>query len=418
MISFLNLQISRRDLARIIIGIDIIFALLSSVIVALSLSNLQMHTTVVSLWFLCAMLLYLAIPSPKTPFLLQSILKSVLVPLATFVLVILISAIVRQYYSLTFFGLSSLLWMCLTIVFRLWFRRAIPPLRVALLPEDQQETKIQHPQLEYVQLHHPQELDWNSFDALVVNPNHMYHQDWRTMLTHAQVVGVPIYHSYELSEEINGKVSVEMLQRSWLQGSFYFNRRYLKFKRFLDILAIIILLPILLPLMAVVALLVWSDVGRPILFWQERVGLDNKSFRLVKFRTMRKDSEAQGAQFAQVSDQRVSKLGFWLRKFRLDELPQFWNVLRGEMSIIGPRPEQRVFVEQFTREIPLYQLRHWVRPGISGWAQVRQGYAAGTEETTEKLRFDVYYIKHFGFFIDFKIVIQTIITILTGFGAR
>src|SRR5690606_8449600 len=143
-----------------------------------------------------------------------------------------------------------------------------------------------------------------------------------------------------------------------------------------------------------------------------------RPFRMVKFRTMRLDAEAGGAAFAANGDARITKTGRFLRKFRLDELPQFWNVLRGQMSIIGPRPEQVAFARDFEGEIPLYGLRHSVPPGITGWAQVTQGYAASADETLEKLRYDIYYIKHLSLVTDVKVLLRTAATVLTGFGAR
>ena len=139
---------------------------------------------------------------------------------------------------------------------------------------------------------------------------------------------------------------------------------------------------------------------------------------MLKFRTMRENAEINGSAFAEENDPRVTKLGKWLRKTRMDEIPQFWNVLRGDMSIIGPRPEQIGFAAQFAQDIPLYELRHNVKPGITGWAQVMQGYAAGTDETKVKLCYDFYYVKHVSLGLDLIIIFQTFQTILTFFGAR
>lgn len=196
------------------------------------------------------------------------------------------------------------------------------------------------------------------------------------------------------------------------------DRAYAPIKRCFDVMAVLVLLPVLIPLCIAVALVVWLDGGRPILFWQERVGQWGRAFRMVKFRTMRPDAESNGAAFASSGDNRVTRIGRVLRRFRLDELPQFWNVLRGEMSIIGPRPEQVVFAEEFEERFPLYGLRHAVPPGITGWAQVTQGYAAGADETLEKLRRDTYYIKHLSLSKDLKVLALTALTVLTGFGSR
>jgi lipopolysaccharide/colanic/teichoic acid biosynthesis glycosyltransferase len=155
-----------------------------------------------------------------------------------------------------------------------------------------------------------------------------------------------------------------------------------------------------------------------VLFRQERVGLAGKPFSMLKFRSMCMESEKDGARFAAADDDRVTRLGRFIRKCRIDELPQMWNVLRGDMSVIGPRPEQASFVQQFEGEIPFYAYRHAVRPGISGWAQVTQGYAAGTVDTRVKLEHDFYYIKHVSLWLDLLVVVRTVRVILTGFGSR
>jgi lipopolysaccharide/colanic/teichoic acid biosynthesis glycosyltransferase len=170
--------------------------------------------------------------------------------------------------------------------------------------------------------------------------------------------------------------------------------------------------------MLITALLIkWESPG-PVLFLQERVGQGNRSFFIYKFRSMCHDSEKNGAQFAKNNDMRVTRVGAVIRKLRIDELPQFFNVLKGDMSLIGPRPEQRVFVEKFEKEIPFYSYRHIVRPGISGWAQVMHGYAADTDETKLKIEHDFFYIKNFSLWLDILIIFKTFRTIVTGFGSR
>ncbi|MNZ52763.1 UDP-N-acetylgalactosamine-undecaprenyl-phosphate N-acetylgalactosaminephosphotransferase [compost metagenome] len=170
--------------------------------------------------------------------------------------------------------------------------------------------------------------------------------------------------------------------------------------------------------MLVTAILIKLESPGPVMFLQNRVGKGNQDFRIYKFRSMCQNSEQHGAQFAQDGDMRVTRVGKVIRKLRIDELPQFFNVLKGDMSLIGPRPEQRTFVDQFEREIPFYMYRHIVRPGISGWAQVVHGYAADADDTRIKIEHDFYYIKHFSLWLDVLIVFKTIRTILTGFGAR
>ena len=154
------------------------------------------------------------------------------------------------------------------------------------------------------------------------------------------------------------------------------------------------------------------------LFVQNRVGQGGREFKIYKFRSMAADSEADGAKLAQVGDSRITRVGSFIRKTRLDELPQFFNILKGDMSLIGPRPEQKYFVERFEQSIPFYGYRHIVKPGLSGWAQVTQGYAGNEDETQVKLEHDFYYIKHFSLSLDILIIFKTVKTILTGFGAR
>ena len=170
--------------------------------------------------------------------------------------------------------------------------------------------------------------------------------------------------------------------------------------------------------MLLTALAIRLESPGPALFVQNRVGQKGREFKIYKFRSMRIDSERHGAQFATAGDERITRIGRFIRKTRLDELPQFWNILKGDMSLIGPRPEQKAFVENFEHSIPFYNYRHIVKPGISGWAQVMQGYTADNDTTQIKVEYDFYYIKHFSFSLDVLIFFKTIKTMLTGFGAR
>src|SRR5690606_1724012 len=176
--------------------------------------------------------------------------------------------------------------------------------------------------------------------------------------------------------------------------------------------------PLVVPLGLVVGLLVKFSSPGPVLFWQERIGERGRVFRIVKFRSMRVDAERNGAQFAASDDERITPVGRVLRRYRLDELPQLWNVLKGDMSIVGPRPEQVEFARRFEERIPFYHWRHRVKPGITGWAQVQQGYAVGIEDTIQKLEYDLYYVKHLSLWLDLSILLRTVRIIVTGFGAR
>jgi len=193
---------------------------------------------------------------------------------------------------------------------------------------------------------------------------------------------------------------------------------YLNTKRVLDVVTIIAVLPFVAALMAVTALAIKLESSGSVFFWQKRVGMNGKTFNMMKFRSMTSDSEQHGSQFAQSNDMRVTRVGKFIRKFRIDETPQLWNVIKGDMSIIGPRPEQESFVNEFNQTIPNYSLRHLVRPGITGLAQTEQGYVADADGTVTKLKYDLYYINNLSFMTDLQITLKTIYTILTGFGAR
>jgi exopolysaccharide biosynthesis polyprenyl glycosylphosphotransferase len=188
-------------------------------------------------------------------------------------------------------------------------------------------------------------------------------------------------------------------------------------KRLSDLFLVLISLPLTLPLALITATLIKLGSRGPVLFTQQRMGQNGEPFTMIKFRSMRLDSEVDGAQFADEEDDRVTPFGKFIRKYRIDEIPQFWNILKGEMSLIGPRPEQVDFAREFGEEIPNYNLRHICKPGITGWAQVNNGYAACTS-TIRKLKYDLEYLKDFSLKMDLQIIWMTIKTILTGFGAR
>ncbi len=255
------------------------------------------------------------------------------------------------------------------------------------------------------------------FDAVVADLRSDMPNEWQTFLANCALANIPVYHSRQMVEQLTGRVKITHLSEN-IFGALYTRSTYGMVKRCAEIVFVLLLLPIWLPLMLIFGLLVKLESQGPMFFTQERVGLGDQDFTVYKLRSMCQDSEKQGAQFATQGDARVTRIGKFIRKTRIDEIPQFINILKGDMSLIGPRPEQRVFVEQFKQEIPFYSYRHVVRPGISGWAQVTQGYAANSDETSIKLEYDLYYIKHFSFWLDVLIVFKTIKTMLTGFGAR
>jgi len=189
-------------------------------------------------------------------------------------------------------------------------------------------------------------------------------------------------------------------------------------KRWLDIASSALSLILSLPLCLFVALAIKLDSSGPVFYRQDRVGQDGKTFTMLKFRSMRNDAEENGPKWAAINDDRITRVGRFIRKYRLDEIPQMINVLKGDMSFIGPRPERPIFVDKFAKEIPYYPQRHVVKPGISGWAQIRYPYGASKEDALEKLKYDLYYIRHFSIFFDISIILETGKVVLLGKGSR
>ncbi|HEV3486509.1 MAG TPA: TIGR03013 family XrtA/PEP-CTERM system glycosyltransferase [Vicinamibacterales bacterium] len=230
--------------------------------------------------------------------------------------------------------------------------------------------------------------------------------------------GVSFAHLASVYEEYMGRIAVENLRPSWLIFSegFRKTRLLLALKRTCDVVFAGIAIVIALPLMAAVALAVKLTSPGPVVYRQRRVGLQGRVFTLRKFRSMTANAEANGAVWAASADPRVTPLGRILRKTHLDELPQLWNILKGDMSLVGPRPERPEFVTSLSRDIPFYGQRHIVRPGLTGWAQVCQAYASSVDDTMEKLQYDLFYIKNMSIGLDFYIAIRTIKIVLQGRG--
>jgi sugar transferase (PEP-CTERM system associated) len=239
-------------------------------------------------------------------------------------------------------------------------------------------------------------------------------------LIHAKLSGVRVEEATTTYERLTGKVLLENVKPSWLIFSDGFRvsrvRRFVK--RVVDVLLSIVGLVLAAIPMMVTALAVWLESGRPVLYRQERVGQHGRVFQLFKFRSMRVDAEGATPIWARADDDRVTRVGRFIRLTRLDELPQFWNVLRGDMSFVGPRPERPYFVDMLSQEIPFFPERHAVKPGLTGWAQVKYRYGASIEDATEKLRYDLYYIKHLSLGFDLTIVFDTVKVILFGKGAQ
>ena len=232
-----------------------------------------------------------------------------------------------------------------------------------------------------------------------------------------QVVDVQTFFEREL-----GKIRIDLLTPSWLVFSdgFQMNPFRDMTKRLLDITASLLLLGVSWPFMLLTVIAIWLEEGvrAPILYRQTRVGENGVPFEVLKFRSMRVDAEKDGARWASTNDDRVTRVGRVIRKFRIDELPQIFNVLRGDMSLVGPRPERPEFVRELARRIPYYDERHRVKPGVTGWAQLCYPYGSSEHDAMEKLQYDLYYVKNHSFLLDLLILLQTAEVVIWGKGAR
>jgi len=307
------------------------------------------------------------------------------------------------------------------VMFVLWYiGERSAPRRMYFVPAGNTSIVTDTPEVEWVSLLNTEMPGWGA--AIVADLRWDHAPEWERLLADAAVSGRSVYHTKQLHESLTGRVEIEHLSENSF-GSLLPNRAYHGVKRSLDLLACLVLLPLLAVPMMVVAVLIRLDSPGPALFRQERMGFRGHPFRVLKFRTMVDrphvaDETMRQSSITQAGDHRVTRLGRILRRTRIDELPQIINVLRGEMSWIGPRPEAMALSRWYETELPFYVYRHIVRPGITGWAQVNQGHVAELNDVHVKLHYDFYYIKHFSAWLDVLIGMRTVATILTGFGAR
>lgn len=238
------------------------------------------------------------------------------------------------------------------------------------------------------------------------------------MLYEIILTGKSVINFDKFYESITGKIPVSMISEIWfLENLMEIKKQsFEKFKRIFDILLSIILFPILLIILPFAFLAIKTSGKGPVFYFQNRVGKNRKIFKLIKFRSMVQNAEKNGAEWAREKDNRITMAGNFLRKTRIDELPQIWNILKGNLSFIGPRPERPEFTNELTKKIPHYSIRHLVKPGLSGWAQVNFPYGASVEDAMQKLQYDLYYIKNRSIILEFSILLKTILTVLSRAG--
>ena len=267
----------------------------------------------------------------------------------------------------------------------------------------------------------PEVVDREAIDRVVVSLRDSRGRLPIDRLVDARLAGVRFDELPSLYEECTGKVSVEELRPSWIVFSQGFRCSGLQAagKRAVDVFTAATGLLLASPILLIAAAAVRFTSRGPVFYHQTRVGRGERPFQVHKFRSMRVDAEAgTGAVWATTADNRVTSVGKWLRRTRVDEIPQLWNVLRGDMSLIGPRPERPEFVEKLAQQIPFYGLRHVVKPGLTGWAQVRYPYGSTVEDALEKLQYELFYMKNYSMWLDMLIIVETVKTVLLGRGAR
>ena len=335
----------------------------------------------------------------------------------------LILLIFRLPYSVYYLSTSAIIGVLFCFMSQIYLR-AVTQVTIAYVPIGRCQSLLDITDVRWVRLppcFEPASHPRLPFHAVVADlADSSLTAQWEQLLAETALQGTPVYNVLQVRESLTGRLPIKHLYENNL-GSLLPSQSYLLLKRLLDMLVILITAFIVIPIALLIASIIkWQNRynRESIFFTQQRIGQGGKLFTMYKFRSMVASAEANGAQMATSDDMRVTKFGSFIRQTRLDELPQFVNVLKGDMSLIGPRPEQLDFVKRFNETIPFYRYRHIVKPGISGWAQVMQGYASDEDETKVKLEHDFFYIKNFSLTLDLLIVIKTIQTMVTGFGAR
>jgi lipopolysaccharide/colanic/teichoic acid biosynthesis glycosyltransferase len=291
--------------------------------------------------------------------------------------------------------------------------------KIAVVPYGAVDRLEEIGSVEWLKLRRARLPDTRGCHAIVADFSAQLPDEWEAFLADAALAGRVVYQVKQLSESLSGRVEIAHLSENSF-GSLVPMRGYFYLKGLIDFIVAVVLLPIALPLMAVIGVAFRLDSPGTILFRQKRVGYAGRPITVYKFRTMRlvNVADERRALITDKDDGRITDVGHLLRKLRLDELPQIINILKWEMSWIGPRPEASALSRWYTDEIPFYRYRHVVKPGITGWAQVNQGHVAEVDQVIEKLHYDFYYIKYFSPWLDVLIVFRTVKTMLTGFGSR
>jgi len=344
------------------------------------------------------------------------ILPSIVVAHATIVTVLLMARLPYDRLALVAGFMAHILWgYGLYFAVQRYIRH-----RIAIVPYGKVERLTTIANVDWHRMTHASLDDAAGCDGLVADfsaPD--IPPEWEALLADAAVEGRVVYQVKQLNESLTGQVAIDHLSENSF-GSLVPARGYFHLKALADLILGVLALPFVLPVMVGIALAIRADSPGPVLFRQRRVGQGGRCFNMLKFRTMAHGEVRDGIDHVVTchGDPRVTRTGARLRRSRLDELPQIFNIIAGQMSWIGPRPEAEALSVHYTGEIPFYRYRHVVRPGITGWAQVNQGHVASVDEVHAKLQYDFYYVKYFSAWLDVLIVFRTIRTMMTGFGSR
>lgn len=331
----------------------------------------------------------------------------------------------RVYWSRSYLLVALIAWLLLALVHRWVARRRPWSERLLLITADEQ--LVEHlrdaPHADVIGVvdpRHQGELDPpDANTTLVIDFKSVLSDRMAAYVSAAIVSGINASAFGTVYEEHTGRLPVVHMSEGWeLIAPVEQRAPWLFGKRILDVILVVVTMPVWLLVWLAGAAFVRLSSRGPAMFLQPRVGYRGRQFTLVKLRTMVVDAEANGPRFAAPDDDRIIRGGRVMRRYRIDEVPQLWNVLRGDLSLVGPRPEQVAFAAEFDRTIPFYSHRHLVRPGVTGWAQVNYGYADGEADTIEKLTYDLYYVKHMTPLLDLQILTRSLGTVLTGSGAR
>lgn len=348
------------------------------------------------------------------------ILLGITLPFAS---VIAVFFAARFGYSRFLFAVSYFLSLAWFFGLHMMARRRVKP-RLVIVPGGNAASLSNHPDANWKLLPRPPSV-LGDVAGVVADLRSDLPLEWERFIATCTLNGVPVFHSKQIKESLTGKVEIEHLSENNF-GSLLPSLFYLKIKQVGDWLVALAVFPLFLVIALPVGLLILLESGRPVFFRQPRVGYRGNQFNVYKFRTMRQgsdgavpaESEAIDLAMTRENDPRITRVGRFLRKFRIDEIPQIINILKGEMSWIGPRPEAMQLAEWYEDQLPFYCYRHVVRPGISGWAQVNQGHVSAPEKVLEKLHYDFFYIKYVSPWLDLLIFMKTLRILWTGFGAK